>query len=43
MAVKHEVDAIVTCVSGLSDQTGDEAVTELEVKYISFSMNMTKF
>lgn len=40
MAVRHELDAIMACVSALSDQTGDEAVTELELKYISFSINM---
>ena len=31
---------MMTCVSGLSNQTGDEAVTGLELNDISFDMHM---
>lgn len=31
---------IMTCIAGLSNQTGDKAVTELKMKDITFAMNM---
>lgn len=30
----------MTCIAGLSNQTGDKAVTELKMKDITFAMNM---